>query len=95
VLTRITLLPGSTIGYGRGTDDSGAEITFVGDWRPLADLYEALRDGHHIEVDIASHQVIAWRRLRRSRCGWTGSAASGASTHSARSGWPTRSSGRR
>lgn len=61
-LTRVRLVPGCTIAYGYGVDGDGAEVTFVGDWRPLAHLGELLASGERIEVILHDYQIIAWRR---------------------------------
>lgn len=47
----------STIGFGTGIDEAGSEIKFVGDWRPMRDLGEALQQGMDIEVEIEDWQV--------------------------------------
>ena len=50
----------STIGYGYGTDvETGAEIQFCGDHRPLRILGEALRGASQPPVvEIESWQIL-------------------------------------
>ncbi len=50
----------STIGYGEGIEtETGEEIRFCGDHRPLRDLGEALRYASEPpEVEIQSWQVL-------------------------------------
>ena len=50
----------STIGYGEGIEtETGEEIRFCGDHRPLRDLGEALRYASEPpEVDIESWQIL-------------------------------------
>ena len=61
-LTRIDLVPGSTVGTGVGLDAEGNEITFAADWRPALALAEALAAGEEVEVVLQDWQVLAWRR---------------------------------
>ena len=61
-LTRITLVPGSTIAHGRGTDEDGAEVSFAGDWRTMAHLADLLTAGETVQVYVFDYQVLAWRR---------------------------------
>ena len=61
-VNRIDLVPGSTVGTGVGLDAEGNEITFAGDWRPLARFAEALQAGEIVEVLLDGYQIIAWRR---------------------------------
>ena len=50
----------STIGYGEGIEtETGEEIRFCGDHRPLRDLAEALRYASEPpEVEIESWQIL-------------------------------------
>lgn len=41
-VTRINIPAMSTIGHGWGTDETGNEIHFVGDHRPMRDIGEAV-----------------------------------------------------
>jgi len=61
-LTHVSLVPGSTIAHGRGTAEDGAEVSFAGDWRPLAHLADLLAAGETVQVHIFEHQILTWRR---------------------------------
>lgn len=54
----------STVGYGRGTDEDGNEIHWVGDHRPMRELAEAVEAGvlqdtdELIEIDLEEWQIL-------------------------------------
>jgi len=54
----------STVGYGRGTDEDGNEIHWVGDHRPMRHLAEAVEAGvlgdsdEFIELDLEDWQIL-------------------------------------
>jgi len=59
-VVRVSVLAMSTIGYGQGTAiETGQEIRFCGDHRPLRDLGEALRSAS--EPPVA--EVEPWQIL--------------------------------
>ncbi len=49
-VTRVDVVPGSTVATGVGLDRDGREVTFAADWRPALALVEALEAGEHVEV---------------------------------------------
>lgn len=65
-LTRINLVPGSTVGTGVGFDPAGNEVTFATDWRPALALAEALQAGKTVEVTLVDWQIICWDSRGRS-----------------------------
>lgn len=67
-VTRVTPAPGSTVWEGRGEAEDGSTVIFAGDWRPMAEIHSALRDGIPVEVDVEGYQVL-------DRWGFGGSAA--------------------
>jgi hypothetical protein len=54
----------STVGYGRGIDEDGNEIHWVGDHRPMRQLAEAIESGvledtdEFIELDLEDWQIL-------------------------------------
>lgn len=55
----INVPAGSTIGYGTGVDeDTGAAVTFSGDWRPMYDLAVALAEGQEPVAEVPSWAVL-------------------------------------
>lgn len=46
-------------GYGIGLDDDGHLVEFLGDWRALANLYEALTGPEPAYVELEDRQVLA------------------------------------
>src|SRR5262245_37342839 len=59
-LTRVQIMPGSTVALGEGYDSCGRALSFAGDWRPMLDLAEALEAGEAVEVTFDHWQVLAW-----------------------------------
>ena len=59
-ILRITIPALSTIGYGHGIEiDTGEEIRFCGDHRPLRDLGEALRSASEPpEAEVEPWQIL-------------------------------------
>jgi hypothetical protein len=57
-VTKVALPRWSSIGYGWGTDVTGVEFVFVGDWRPMAALREAVGEQGSIDVHVELHQVL-------------------------------------
>lgn len=57
---RVSIPAVSTIGYGQGIDiETGDEIRFCGDHRPLRDLGEALRSASEPpEVEVEPWQIL-------------------------------------
>ena len=56
---KVSIMPGQTIGYAWGTDaETGADVFFAGDWRPMLALGEAIGEEGRIDVSIESWQVI-------------------------------------
>jgi len=62
-VTRISIPPLSTVGYGWGVDENGREVHFAGDHRPLRDIGEALEAGAEVVVDLEQWQVLRVGRL--------------------------------
>ena len=60
LVTKVDILPGSTVGIGYATDQDGRQFTFAGDWRPMLQIAEALHDGHEVQVWLDGWQVICW-----------------------------------
>ena len=59
-VNRVTIPAFSTIGYAYGIDtDTGEEVKFAGDHRPMRYLGEALRAGEVPEVDLEGWQVLS------------------------------------
>jgi hypothetical protein len=62
LVTRVYLVPGSTVGTVVGLAPDGSEVTFAADWRPCLALTEAFAAGLPVEVYLENWQIIAWRR---------------------------------
>lgn len=60
LVTRVSIPAMSTVGYGYGTDkESGRDVEFIGDHRPMRHLGEALRESEEpLEAVIEEDQVI-------------------------------------
>lgn len=59
LVTNVHIPAWSTLGYGKGIDEEGDEVAFVGDHRPMRDLGEALRDSEEpIEAEVGDAQLI-------------------------------------
>lgn len=60
LVERIHIPAMSTIGYGHGIDkESGRDVEFIADHRPLRNLGEALRESDEpIEAEVEDWQVI-------------------------------------
>ena len=48
----------STIGYGRGVDDQGRLISFVGDHRAMRYVGAAVEDEGEVPVEIEGYQIV-------------------------------------
>lgn len=48
----VSVPPMSTIGFGVGSDETGKRWRFVGDWRPMAAICEALEAGEDVEANV-------------------------------------------
>jgi hypothetical protein len=59
-LTRIQIVPGSTVALGEGIDERGRAVSFAGDWRPMLSLAGALDAGDVVTVSLESWQVLDW-----------------------------------
>lgn len=68
-LLEIKIPAGSTIGFGVGqpVGDATKEVTFVGDWRPMAGLammaMNAEAEGALLEIEIPDDTVLLIREL--------------------------------
>lgn len=58
-ILRVFPRPGSTVWVGEGEDADGRVVSFGGDWRPMRDLAEALREAGSAEAWIEDWQVLA------------------------------------
>jgi len=62
-VTRITIPPMSTIGYGFGTDEAGNHISFIGDHRPMRDIGEAIAEAESRDelpvADVPDHSILS------------------------------------
>jgi len=59
-LNQVSILAGSTIGFGLGVDEDGRRVRFAGDHRPLRHLGEALAVAEEpILVEVDDWQVLS------------------------------------
>lgn len=55
----------STIGYGYGVAvETGEDIVFAGDHRPMRGLAEAVQSGESVEVELEPWQILERRPAR-------------------------------
>lgn len=84
VVDKVIIEAGSTIGYGYGDTDT-ERVRFVGDWRPMRELQEAVALGEQPEVELDDWQIVGVTPLPAHRvvsqladgrqvckCGWVG-----------------------
>ena len=61
-VSRVNIQPGSTLGYGWGTDEAtGEDVFFAGDWRPMAALAEAVGKrppASEYSADMSKHAFL-------------------------------------
>jgi hypothetical protein len=61
-LSGVRCIPGCTVAYGWGDDESGRGVLFSGDFRTMLRLTDMLDAGIPVEVWIDSWQVLGYRR---------------------------------
>lgn len=70
-VNRVSVPAMSTIGYGYGTDvETGDEIKFAGDHRPMRDLGYAITQADEDdppEVELEGYQILERHRVRGGR----------------------------
>lgn len=50
--------PAGSVAIGTGLDDDGKTVRFGGDWRPMADIAQALEAGEDVEVELEGWQIL-------------------------------------
>jgi hypothetical protein len=49
---------GESITIAEGIDEAGNKIRFAGDWRPLREIAEAIKQGEEPEVEVPDWAVL-------------------------------------
>jgi hypothetical protein len=63
-ITKVDIIPGSSVGIGYAVDAEGVAFTFAGDWRPLLAIAEALYEGHDVNVWLDGWTIISYETSR-------------------------------
>ena len=56
--TQVKIPAMSTVGYGRGVDDQGRLISFVGDHRSMRHVGHAVELEGEVPVEIEGYQIV-------------------------------------
>ena len=49
--------PASTVWFGTGETEAGVQVRFLGDWRPMLEIHEALARGEAVTAEIEPWQL--------------------------------------
>ena len=53
------VIPHGTVAIGRGIDERGHCVEFAGDWRPMMDIADAIRQGRDsMDVKVDDRSII-------------------------------------
>lgn len=57
-VTNINIPAWSTVGFGKGVDENGEDVKFVGDHRAMLNIGRSLGSDEPVEVELEDWQVV-------------------------------------